>query len=89
MAQITLEIPEFYNSKLERTAKKQQKTLQEIVLNAIQRFVDTEEKNIDTDSSDALDVLDRLTGTIEGPEDWAVQHDHYLYGTPKYDRKEA
>jgi hypothetical protein len=31
----------------------------------------------------ALEVLDRLTGSIEGPGDWAAEHDHYLYGTPK------
>ncbi len=31
----------------------------------------------------AWDVLDRLTGSIEGPGDWASEHDHYLYGTPK------
>ncbi len=49
----------------------------------IKKFVDTEEKNMDKDSSDALDVPDRLTGSVEAPEDWAVQHDHYLYGTPK------
>jgi hypothetical protein len=24
-----------------------------------------------------------LAGTVEGPEDWAKNHDHYLYGTPK------
>ncbi len=29
---------------------------------------------------DAFDVLERLTGTVEGPEDWALNHDHYLYG---------
>jgi hypothetical protein len=31
----------------------------------------------------AWDVLDRLAGSIEGPGDWAAEHDHYLYGTPK------
>ena len=31
----------------------------------------------------AWDVLESLAGTIEGPEDWAAEHDHYLYGTPK------
>lgn len=31
----------------------------------------------------AWDVLDRMAGTIEGPGDWSVEHDHYLYGTPK------
>jgi len=22
-------------------------------------------------------------GLVEGPEDWSVEHDHYLYGAPK------
>lgn len=29
-----------------------------------------------------FDKLEQI-GTIEGPEDWSVNHDHYLYGTPK------
>jgi hypothetical protein len=32
---------------------------------------------------DAWDVLDRLAGTVDGPSDWASEHDHYLYGTAK------
>lgn len=35
------------------------------------------------ESADAWDVLESLIGTIDGPTDWASQHDHYLYGTPK------
>lgn len=31
----------------------------------------------------AWDVLETLTGTIEAPSDWSIQHHHYLYGTPK------
>jgi hypothetical protein len=31
----------------------------------------------------AWDILDALAGTIEGPPDWSLEHDHYLYGTPK------
>ncbi len=31
----------------------------------------------------AWDVLESLIGTVEAPEDWASEHDHYLYGTPK------
>jgi hypothetical protein len=31
----------------------------------------------------AWDVLRAFAGTIEAPEDWAIEHDHYLYGTPK------
>ncbi len=37
---------------------------------------------IDT-GPDAWDVLDTLTGTVEAPEDWAAEHDHYIAGSPK------
>jgi hypothetical protein len=36
-----------------------------------------------TAAVDAFDVLEALTGSIEAPADWAAEHDHYLYGTPK------
>ena len=29
------------------------------------------------------DLLEHATGTVEMPADWASEHDHYLYGTPK------
>ena len=29
------------------------------------------------------DVLDGLAGSIAASPDWANEHDHYLYGTPK------
>jgi hypothetical protein len=29
------------------------------------------------------DKLRALAGTVEGPEDWAENHDHYIHGTPK------
>ncbi|MFE4105044.1 hypothetical protein [Almyronema epifaneia] len=35
-------------------------------------------------SNDAWDILESMTGTIEAPADWSVEHDHYLYGTPKH-----
>lgn len=31
----------------------------------------------------AWDLSENLTGTVEAPEDWSAEHDHYLYGTPK------
>ena len=31
----------------------------------------------------AWDVLERLAGTVDAPADWAEEHDHYLYGSPK------
>jgi hypothetical protein len=34
-------------------------------------------------SIDAWDVLEALTGTVDAPQDWSSEHDHYLYGTPK------
>jgi hypothetical protein len=32
---------------------------------------------------DALAVLEKLVGTVEATTDWAAEHDHYLYDTPK------
>ncbi|MCD6334323.1 MAG: hypothetical protein J7M27_03210 [Candidatus Latescibacteria bacterium] len=38
----------------------------------------------ETSGEQALwDVLGNLSGTVEGPEDWSQEHDHYLYGIPK------
>ena len=46
------------------------------------------EKDEKAASLNAWDILDGLTGTIEAPEDWAVEHDHYLYGVPRKRGKE-
>lgn len=46
------------------------------------------EKVEKADSLNAWDILDELTGTIEAPEDWAFEHDHYLYGVPRKRGKE-
>lgn len=35
------------------------------------------------EEGDVWDLLEALTGTVDAPSDWAVEHDHYLYGTPK------
>ena len=29
------------------------------------------------------DAIEALIGTVEGPEDWALEHDHYIHGGPK------
>ncbi len=29
------------------------------------------------------DFLEQAAGTVEMPADWASEHDHYLYATPK------
>lgn len=35
------------------------------------------------ESSEPWDIIEGLIGTLDGPQDWSSQHDHYLYGTPK------
>jgi hypothetical protein len=35
------------------------------------------------EAKSAWDVLDEMAGSVEGPEDWSAELDHYLYGTPK------
>jgi len=37
--------------------------------------------------ANAWDLLENLTGTVEAPEDWSAEHDHYLYGTLKSQSK--
>ena len=37
-----------------------------------------------TAGGDAWDVLESLSGTVEAPADWSIEHNHYLYGTPQY-----
>ncbi|MBI3319172.1 MAG: hypothetical protein HYZ89_01090 [Candidatus Omnitrophica bacterium] len=32
-----------------------------------------------------LNQIEAECGLVDGPEDWAAQHDHYLYGAPKED----
>jgi predicted DNA-binding antitoxin AbrB/MazE fold protein len=34
-------------------------------------------------SENAWDLFDKLAGSVDGPKDWAKEHDHYIYGTPK------
>jgi hypothetical protein len=36
-----------------------------------------------TTSESAWEVLHRLAGTVEAPENWAEEHDHYIHGAPK------
>ncbi len=47
------------------------------------RYMITVEKELGMESPTAWEVLEGLTGMLEGPKDWAAEHDHYLYGSPK------
>ncbi|WP_330203506.1 hypothetical protein [Cyanobacterium sp. Dongsha4] len=35
------------------------------------------------ESLNAWDTLEEMAGSIDAPEDWSKEHDHYLYGTMK------
>ena len=51
----------------------------------LQTYLKTKKSEPDKNNSeqDAWDVLESMTGTIEAPSDWSINHDHYLYGIPK------
>ena len=36
-----------------------------------------------TAEQNTLDWMKRYAGSVEGPEDFAAGHDHYIHGTPK------
>ncbi|TRV43864.1 MAG: hypothetical protein EWV53_17155 [Microcystis panniformis Mp_MB_F_20051200_S9] len=36
-----------------------------------------------SDDEQGWDCIEKLIGTVEAPQDWALEHDHYLYGLPK------
>lgn len=40
-------------------------------------------QSLSPEFGDPWDIIEGLTGTIDGPTDWSSQHNHYLYGTPK------
>ena len=47
------------------------------------------EKKKASGPSNAWGILGKLTGTVDAPEDWAEEHDHYLYGSPKRNKKRS
>jgi hypothetical protein len=48
--------------------------------------VEVAPEQITTATRSLWDTFKELEGTIEAPSDWAEEHDHYLYGTPKRNR---
>jgi len=36
-----------------------------------------------------FDAIEAECGLMEGPEDWAAEHDHYLYGAPKHGERDG
>lgn len=55
-----------------------------VALQPNQRYILTiRELPTSPESGSVWDVLGKLAGSIEAPEDWATEHDHYLYGNAK------
>lgn len=46
------------------------------------RYVVRVEREI-LEGQSAWDVLEKLIGSVEGPENWAAENAHYLYSTPR------
>jgi len=44
---------------------------------------DTPHSTKDQPEGDFFNIMQSLIGSIEAPQDWSAEHDHYLYGTPK------
>jgi len=45
------------------------------------------EETTDEKNQTAWDILQNHIGSIDGPEDWSENLDHYLYGSPKKIKK--
>ncbi len=48
------------------------------------RYVITIQTALPVAEGDVWDTLESQIGALEAPQDWAAEHDHYLYGTPKH-----
>lgn len=78
------------NPELENIIQSQLETHQfqnpeEVLEAALKLLIKTqaEQSKNNQQSSNPWDTLEALAGTIEAPEDWSSEHNHYLYGTPK------
>lgn len=63
----------------------QYKSPEQVLEAALKLLVATQQQKAQAEevAQSPWDTLEELAGTIEAPEDWSAEHDHYLYGTPK------
>ena len=55
-----------------------------LTLTPNQKYKITIESEIEiATDEDGWNCIEKLIGTAEAPQDWAIEHDHYLYGLPK------
>jgi hypothetical protein len=82
MNTLTLELPGELYQKLKEHAERQNKKIEELAVEAVQRELHTAHAEPDWDA----DPLLKLPVVDTGIEDLAEEHDHYAYGTPKRKR---
>ncbi len=46
-------------------------------------YILTIEKEESKPVESPLDILRKYAGSVHGPPDWSIEHDHYIHGTPK------
>jgi hypothetical protein len=51
------------------------------------RYLITIERKEKIDQQSLWDTLSEFSGKVDGPEDWSKEHDHYLYGVPKREKR--
>lgn len=58
---------------------------QEIIANLILTKIEDQEIVLTKTEPEknAWELLEDMAGSMEAPEDWSQEHDHYLYGTSK------
>lgn len=51
------------------------------------RYLITIEPKEKISDQNLWDTLSKFSGKVEGPEDWSTEHDHYLYGVTKREKR--
>lgn len=78
METIQIELPAVLLKQIQQKAS-DNKTVNQLIAEAIQFWLARKKKG----NEELWDWLEDHAGTIEAPGDWSLEHDHYLYGTPK------
>ena len=78
----TVRVPEDLYEALRKRAFDEHRSVADVIREALRHFLEV------SDGPPVLPDLDadpfwNAVGSVEGPSDESVEHDHYLYGTPK------
>ena len=84
----SIELPDTVYNALQRLAEEEGTTPAEWIAEKLPNLPQNQDNQTDKErpsdgGPNAWDVLDKLTGTVDGPEDWSTEHDHYISGSPK------